>query len=850
MKNRFKKVFCLLAVPVLLSSATISFNNNDSHLKSSFVKRAGSISPQISIQGNKFYVDSTAYDYSTSSSARIDANSVIEITLESKATNFNFASYDIDLKVFSYTEDSNSENSYIKGEDISNNKPFTVNTSQLSSSVIKFTLTVTRKSIFGVEFTSSGNDTFNTFNSSSIIFVGSRTQTGISISCDSDKVEQLNQVDGGRFDIVYSSSGASEIYQFTPVKDNDAKVSTGSEIFSIENIQGDANKVSINASGLLSVSGSDIACTLVYTKHGDNDYDELVYHITLNISEKIETPNAIFESNGQNNYNNTLYNLIPYARYKIVYSTKNGTIGEHTFNALDGENVLSDDENIDYLYAHSQNKGYYVVDSDQSWSMADSTITQVTRLALKTNGVVSLIDSEPQPTTFKVLPRKKLPTMYDVDYNKNGIRFDDANGILRNLKKSVEYIVTYRKKDERNKLYSYIVLPQTTESTTYDYDLAEFLPGGDGATLEGIAEHGTSGTRIEDCVANSFSQSLSGVVYPHESLSTNLISPDKPNLITKISGLTANAPYLLYTASLGQNREYITITSDENGEITLDNNNSLGTSNLENSGITVNAIKKAGIRSDTTITTNSKELKVNYTFSDIKSYKKTILDAGKVKCEQIGQASLKSTGLLSLNDKQIKAIDTTKANIDVIDVDNLTTKEIREQVDRLTSDLQNSINSYIGFWGYINSIQGWIYIGIAIALYIVLIIMICIYRSKKKKYQRYAVTVLQRFSSVVPFFSIGIFTLFDINSVGGNFFAPIIIIIEIVFIAIFFGLALSYSRKANDLKRWKKYHDEKGELITDKLSKRDLKKMQKFEKKTAKQIEKKDKKQNKKSAKA
>lgn len=854
MKNKFKKVFCLLAMPLLLSTAAVSFNNNNvDNIKTSLVKRAGNTSPQISIQGNKFTVDNTAYDYSSTNATavRIDAKSVIEITLESKAANFSFTNYAINVKAYAYTEDPNSEGSYIKGDDISSNKPFSEKSDRLSDSVIKYTLTINRKSIFGIEFTSEGNDTYQSFTSSSFIFVGSRTQTGISISVDD--IEQANQVDGGRFDITFSSSaGQTELYKFVAIFDADAKVSTGSEFFSLEEINGDEEKIKIEPSGLLSVSTSNISCKLVYTKHGDNDFDELIYRIDINISEKIDTPEAIFESNGQNNYNNTLYNLVPFASYRIKYSRSNGTQLVHNFIALDGENVLSDDENIDYLYATSKNKGYYVVDSEQSWSMSDATITEITRLALKNSGSVSLIDSDPQTVSFKVLPRKELPSMYDIEMNTNGIRFDDANGILRNLKKGVEYIITYRKKDERNKLYSYIVLAQTTDKTTYDYDLAEFLPGGEGATLETIAVHGSSGTRIEDCVANSFNQTLSGVVYPHENLTLNTISPDRPNLITKISGLTANSPYLLYTASLGSSREYITITSDENGEITLDNNNSLGTSTLENSGITITAIKKAGIRSEDTITTNSKELKVNYTFIDIKSYKRTILESGKEKCEQIGQASLKSTGLLSLNDKQIKAIDTTKASIDVIDVDNLTTKEIREKVDQLTSELQNSINSYIGFWGYINSIQGWIYIGIAIALYIVLIIMICIYRSKKKKYQKYSVTVLQRFSSVVPFLSVGVFTLFDINSVGGNFFAPIIIIIEIIFIAIFFGLALSYSRKANDLKRWKKYHDEKGELITDRLSKRDLKKMQKFEKKTAKQIEKKDKKQskNKKSAKA
>ena len=137
-----------------------------------------------------------------------------------------------------------------------------------------------------------------------------------------------------------------------------------------------------------------------------------------------------------------------------------------------------------------------------------------------------------------------------------------------------------------------------------------------------------------------------------------------------------------------------------------------------------------------------------------------------------------------------------------------------------------TINTYTGFFGWLNGIEGWVYILISVGLFVGLVLAIMFYRHEKKRYEKVSVKILSKLSSVLPLPLLAF--LYSFNSVGGSFFAPIVIIIEIVLISVFISLAFSYKGKTSELVRYKLFHDDNGEVIEltreeKKAKKRELK---------------------------
>ncbi len=857
MKKKLKHSLYIAALPavLLLGSLSTSFANNSAQNinlvdETNHVKKAGSKSPSIAFYNNKYQVNNTDVTLPTSGkftqvpsiSKRGDqiTFSIYSKNQDTRKNFFDVSNLNIQLKFYSYSLTSN--NTYTRGEELTYSPltySFTTSMSADNNDQLRnYTLTLNTLTDFAFSLSSEGNDTYAAFETLDfVIKTGKKTQTGVYVVNKDDLSNR--QIDGGSFEIVYS--GSDIVTQFRSIKDADGLISTGSEKFSLRDIHGDnGDNIFITDDGILTVKKAQITAKLIFTKQGDSEYDDLTFAISLTILSQLETPATIFESNGQSNLHNTLYNLVPGAYYTLYYTKtyEDETVEKfHTdFIALDGSNVLSTDPEVDSIFNSTEcvNKGYYVVDENQSVTMAGATITGIERRAL--SGQENIYStSNKQETNYYVLKRKPIPRMYDSNVYTNGIRYDDSDGLLINLNSATSYEVTYYLRDDSTRLLTFVA---TVSEKSTTYDLASYLP--QGAILKSIAVRGTSSTENVDCRANSFSSSLNGTIYSHAD-SISGINYDRFNssLITSIKNLEPNTPYKLFTKSL-KGRDSITITSDSNGAISLMNHNNLGVSEVDDNGLTyggleITAIKRIGNLQSEDVndkTSNSVSLNLDKVkFVALDTYKDSLITNGIARVDKLGEAALKANGRAALNEKQIRAMDSTKAKINLIELKNASTTEIQKQIDLLIDDLAVSINTYVGVMGYLAGIEGWVYIAVAIGLFLILVAVIFLYRAAKRKYEKISIKILERFACVSP---LPLIALYSFNSVGGNFFAPIIIMIEIVFIAIFLALTFSYLRKAGDLKRWKRFHDDEGQILESALTKRERKKLEKQEKKLVK----------------
>lgn len=880
MKNKIKKVLCLATLPltICLSSFTQVFSSNGDNIVlndnqyafNNHVKKAGTISPAISFLDNKYTIVKDGVSEEKSIPSETDQNQYIDLANLAVGTQISFSIFSndethkgdffdesgiqIDLKYYSYTL---VDGTFKKGNELSYSP---IEIIDITTTVVdsiqyqKYNLKINNASDFAFTLASDGNDTYSGFETFSFITNSSKKdQEGITVTLHDEPDVDLK--DGDSYSIKYDGVGTLSLKFESKIIGS--VFSTGSESFMLSNFKPDdeatKNKATITPSGELTITGSPFNFQLIYAKRGDENYNDLYYAININILSKLDKPEAIFESSGQSNYHNRIYNLKPNCRYSLYYKSAEGYQLQYEFTALDGNGVLSDDVVEDPIFNQCKNKGYVDIDNEHSSTMSGATIMSISQIARKgEESIYSESDrQEISSGSAFILPRKKMPTIYDKDNFPDGIYFDDSNGVLMNVESGYSYEIGYYLPSSTNTILYHIAQISNTET---QYDLASYIP--QGAVLKSIAVRGTSSSELKQCVASSFQATLAGFSYKHVDSPKNIGKIDfNQSVISAITGLEKNTPYLLYTSSLGSDRKYITITSDSNGSISIMNNELLGGKDAKSgeiavAGLKIESIRRIGdLQSDDVNErrSNSTKLGINYTFVDIKSYRTSLLKTGVTRVDRLGVQALRQNGRDRLNDKQLHAMTVCKAKIETIDIDNLTLIEIQNKIDEYIDDLALNLNKYVGIMGYLMGIEGWVYIVVAIGLYLVLIATIFMYRSAKKKYERASIKVLQKLASFSP---LSIVILYSFNSVGGNLFAPIIIMIEIVFIAIFLALTVSYLRKANDLKRWKKYHDDEGQIIVSALSKKDQKRLEKLEKKKTKTRQVKQSKENKKNKEA
>ena len=843
MKRSFKKKICLLFLPVLLCSSVLKAGYSDHIVSEQYidVKRADSrVSPQISVSSTFNVADSSSsVDYSygeltgdETAVATIKKGDVITFSITSLANESPFASddYKADITFYSYQTPRDTALSI---------SPCTVEkTISDDKKTVSFTLTVTNSMSFSFVISSDGNSSYQGFASKYFLCsTGKIPMKGLSIYAGDNRAEA--KTDGGVFNFVFDENDPSlNVKTFHSLTNESSTVSSGTERYELLDISGPAGKTeeelrnafSITQDGTLSYTLPQVSATMKFTKLGDSTYEDLVYRFTVNILQKFEKPSVIFEGDGAINLHNRLYSLVPDSSYTIGYETSDGARIEYTFLAKEGKGVLSENETVDpkfaYVLKNNLPTGYLELDSEHAVTMSGAKVKDIKRVPTEgTSEEEVFSESEKLSVDFTVLPRMKKP-LFAEEEKEGYIYFDSNNGELKNLEPNQSYEITYHFRENPNKIFTYVT-PRLQQFDT-SFDLASQIKTG--AILDTIALRGVSSQDVTTNRANSFETEItgSGVVYSHISTPKEVNVETLDQKVIAITSLDPETPYILYYTDSLNKQAYITINSDKDGKISLMNYNILGTyQGDKNSGYYITSIRKKGVVTEDSILSNSVKLNVtNLEFMSLNTYKRELINNGLNKVALISEASKNQSANKTLNDKQIIAINKTNSDLRKIDIDNLTTVEIQKLVDEITENLRLTINTYTGFFGWLNGIEGWVYILISVGLFVGLVLAIMFYRHEKKRYEKVSVKILSKLSSVLPLPLLAF--LYSFNSVGGSFFAPIVIIIEIVLISVFISLAFSYKGKTSELVRYKLFHDDNGEVIEltreeKKAKKRELK---------------------------